>query len=76
MSTIQSTKGKTPWFSRHVHPVRNGTYECHVRIMGGVTSILRLEWDGKGFLVPFPMMVYRWRGQTKSAARKQGENHA
>lgn len=70
-----SAKGKTRWFPRHVHPVRNGQYECSVRIMGGLVVLLSLVWDGKGFVVPFPMVVYHWRGLTKAAARKQGANH-
>jgi hypothetical protein len=37
--------------------------------MGGFTTLWDLEWDSKGFLVPFPMVVYQWRGQTKKAAR-------
>jgi hypothetical protein len=24
-----------------------------------------LEWDGKGFLVPMPMVVHQWRGLAK-----------
>lgn len=70
-----SVKGKTRWFPHHTHPVRNGQYECRVRIMGGLVGLWSLVWDGKGFLVPFPMVVYHWRGLTKAAARKQGANH-
>lgn len=62
-----SAKGKTRWFPRHVPPVRNGVYQCHVRIAGGLVGQWDLEWDGKGFRVPFPMVVYRWRGMTKAA---------
>jgi hypothetical protein len=65
------TKGKTNWYPRHIHPVRNGLYECRVRIIGGLNGLWDLEWDSKGFLVPFPMIVYAWRGQTKQAARGQ-----
>jgi hypothetical protein len=65
------TKGKTRWYPRHIHPVRNGIYECHVRIMGGLETLWNLQWESKGFLVPFPMNVYRWRGQTKKAAKEQ-----
>jgi hypothetical protein len=32
-------------------------------------ALWRLEWDGTGFLVPFPMMVQCWRGMTKAAHR-------
>jgi hypothetical protein len=63
-----STKGKTRWFPRYIHPVRNGFYECEVRLMGGLYTNWMLPWDGKGFLVPFPMTVLRWRGQTIKAA--------
>ena len=63
-----SAKGKTRWFPRHVTPVRNGFYECRVRIMGGFLGTWLLQWDGKGFLTPFPMNVFYWRGQTKKAA--------
>jgi hypothetical protein len=68
MSTpTKTTKGKTRWYPRHVHPVRVGTYECVVRIMGGFFTRWMLEWDGVGFRVPFPMGVYKWRGQTYKA---------
>lgn len=68
-----STKGKTRWYPRHVKPVRDGFYECHVRLMGGANTLWMLEWDGVGFLVPIPMTVYRWRGQTKKAAHGKGD---
>lgn len=62
-------KGKTKWYPRHVHPVRNGIYECAVRISSTAPLFLwMLEWDGAGFLVPFPMVVRKWRGQTKKSA--------
>jgi hypothetical protein len=62
-------KGKTKWYPRDIHPMRNGEYECSVRISNSVPLILRrLKWDGKGFLVPFPMVVHSWRGLTKQAA--------
>ncbi len=62
-------KGRTRWYPRHVHPVRNGTYECIARIAPRVNVRWQLEWDGKGFLVPFPMAVHWWRGMTKAAHR-------
>lgn len=63
--------GKTRWFPRDVSPVRNGQYECIVQISRSVPPLRwPLEWDGTGFLVPFPMIVHRWRGQTKRAAHK------
>ena len=62
--------GKTRWFPRDVKPVRVGTYECAVRISRAVPPLLwKLEWDGVGFLVPFAMIVLRWRGLTKKASR-------
>jgi hypothetical protein len=65
-----STKGKTRWFPRDVHPVRNGLYECIARIAGGaVVNWGLLPWDGNGFLVPIPMNVLHWRGLTKKASR-------
>jgi hypothetical protein len=65
-------KGRTKWYPRHIFPVRNGEYQCVVRIMGGFHTEWNLEWDGKGFLVPFPMVVYKWRGLTKAAAQEMG----
>ena len=62
--------GKTPWFHRHINPVRNGMYECQVCVAGGFRTLWTLEWDGAGFIVPIPMKVSRWRGQTKAAHRK------
>jgi hypothetical protein len=59
-------KGKTKWFPRKINPVRNGTYECVVLIARCLFN-WKLEWDGHGFLVPFPMVVKHWRGQTKKA---------
>lgn len=62
-------KGKTNWFPRHIQPVRNGKYECSVRISSSVPLMLwDLEWDGKGFLVPVPMVVHSWRGLKKARA--------
>lgn len=63
-------KGRTRWFPRDVHPVRHGEYQCLVRISSSVPLIdWRLQWDGVGFIVPFPMVVHYWRGLTKSAAK-------
>jgi hypothetical protein len=71
-------KGRTKWFPRHVRPVRPGFYECAVRLTSMQRSLMlwQLEWDGKGFLVPVPMVVHQWRGLTKKAhdaARASGE---
>ncbi|CAH1655034.1 hypothetical protein CHELA1G11_10880 [Hyphomicrobiales bacterium] len=61
-------KGRTQWTPRSVEPVRNGVYECVVRISRAVPPMIwMLEWDGKGFLVEIPMIVLRWRGMTKKA---------
>ena len=62
-------KGLTRWYPRHVNPIRNGGYECLVRIAGCTYVIWpeKLEWDGRGFLVPIPMRVIQWRGMTKAA---------
>ncbi|MDM0024121.1 hypothetical protein [Variovorax saccharolyticus] len=65
-------KGVTRWFPRHVEPVRHGEYECRVQFSRSLPCFRwRLQWDGKGFLVPFPMIVHHWRGQTKRAAKEQ-----
>jgi hypothetical protein len=57
---------RTPWFPRSINPVHPGTYECGVRISSSVPTMLwELEWDGRGFLVPFPMIVRQWRGLVK-----------
>jgi hypothetical protein len=67
-------KGRTRWFPRGVAPVRLGEYECLVQISRSLPNLLwRLEWDGIGFLVPCPMIVNHWRGQTR-AAKKIKEN--
>lgn len=61
-------RGRTRWLPRYTAPVRNGVYECQVRISRAVPRLLwELEWDGRGFLVPFPMVVVWWRGMTKQA---------
>lgn len=65
-------KGRTRWFPRHVQPVRNGVYECHVHFTSiGPLMRYELEWDGTGFKVPFPMVVKRWRGLTKEAYKAE-----
>ena len=56
---------KTKWFSRETPPTRPGLYECAVRLCGLQRGLIvwgLLEWDGKGFLVPVPMAVRKWRG--------------
>ena len=60
---------RTPWFQRDTKPVHRGTYECAVKISSGVPTLLwQLEWDGVGFLVPFPMVVLYWRGLVRRPA--------
>ena len=62
-------KGRTKWFPQNIKPVRNGMYECAVQISRSLPTLRwMLEWDGIGFLVPCPMVVYNWRGLTKKAA--------
>ena len=58
---------KTRWFPRSTPPVRPGHYECAVRWTSAMPrlALWTLEWDGKGFLVPIPMVVHQWRGLTK-----------
>lgn len=64
-------KGKTRWYPQDIRPVRNGEYECLVRITNrGPLFYWRLQWDGIGFIVPVPMIVKFWRGQTKAAAHQ------
>lgn len=66
-------KGRTRWFPRHIKPVRNGKYECVVRISSSVPAMKwMLPWDGIGFIVPVPMIVYKWRGLTKRQSDKEG----
>lgn len=62
-------KGRTRWYPIGIKPIRNGEYECHVRLPGGLQTVWRLEWDSIGFLVPITMVVYRWRGLTKQGAK-------
>jgi hypothetical protein len=51
---------RTRWFPRDCFPVRNGEYECAVRLPGLPNRLVlwNLRWDGRGFLVPFPMVVH------------------
>lgn len=64
----KSNKGKTQWYPRHQAPARQGVYECRVMITSNAPLFRwMLEWDGKGFVVPFAMKVFHWRGQTKAA---------
>ena len=65
-------KGRTRWFAWPLRPVRQGGYECHVRIVSNAPLFrAMLTWDGIGFLVPFTMVVVRWRGLTKAAHEAQ-----
>ena len=71
MTAMQTSarKGLTRWFPRAVHPVREGDYECIVRISRAVPPMRwTLMWDRKGFRAPCPMVVLRWRGQTRRSA--------
>jgi hypothetical protein len=51
------------WRPRNVNPKKPGMYECGVRITSSQPKLFlwELEWDGVGFLVPFPMVVHQWR---------------
>jgi hypothetical protein len=63
-------KGRTQWFkTRDTYPVRPGIYECGVIFtsMQRGAILLKLEFDGVGFLCPTPMLVPMWRGMTKDA---------
>lgn len=65
----QAATKRTPWFPRNTPPVRQGWYECGVRLAGMPRRLVlwELEWDGKGFKVPMPMVVHQWRGLTKQS---------
>ena len=63
-------KGRSKWFkTKDTYPVRPGVYECGVRFTSALPRLMlmKLEYDGRGFLVPFPMVVPIWRGMTKKA---------
>lgn len=73
MDDKKDRRRRTPWFPRDTKPVHRGTYECAVKISSSVPPLLwPLAWDGVGFLVPFPMMVLRWRGLVKRPAGVEG----
>ena len=62
--------GHTPWIDRTLPPIRHGEYECVVWFTSSAPSFIKkLYWDGRGFVVPFPMVVDYWRGLTKAAHR-------
>jgi hypothetical protein len=61
-------KGMTKWYPRHIDPIRCGEYECAIKFTSHMPLIVwNLKWDGDGFIVPFPMRVYQWRGLTRQA---------
>jgi hypothetical protein len=64
---MKDKRKRTPWFPRNTPPVRHGFYECGVRWTSAMPTLCMwvLEWDGKGFKVPMPMMVKQWRGLAK-----------
>ena len=41
-----TAKGKTPWFSGDVKPVRNGVYERK-----GMNAIMWSKWDGESWCI-------------------------
>lgn len=54
---------RSRWYRRHQPPTRPGAYECLAKITSSAPAFLfDLEWDGKGFIVPIPMVVQWWRG--------------
>lgn len=62
-------QGRTRWFPVGIKPAREGFYECIIRVPGMPFFVIwgnKLYWDGVGFLVPIPMMVRQWRGQTRA----------
>lgn len=61
---MSDKRKRTRWFPRNTPPVRPGVYECGVRWTSAMRHpvLWHLEWDGKGFLVPVPMVVHQWRG--------------
>ena len=64
---MDDKRKRTPWFPRNTPPVRLGLYECSVRVAGlpNGTLLWDLQWDGKGFIAPVPMVVKHWRGLAK-----------
>jgi hypothetical protein len=63
-------KGRSKWFKRNEHPVREGEYEVGYIItsMQRNAFLGRAYWDGVGFLVDTPLMrITCWRGMTKKA---------
>ena len=71
---MDDKRKRTQWFPRNTPPVRPGVYECGVRWTSAMRQLVLwdLHWDGKGFLVPMPMVVHSWRG----LAAKPRELHA
>ena len=64
-------KDRTKWFkTKQTYPVRPGFYECGVLFTSAQRKLMlmNLEYvDGRGFRVPWPMVVPVWRGMTKKA---------
>lgn len=79
MSATQPEKDRrrrTGWFPRSINPVHIGTYECAVMLTSSAPLFRwQLEWDGRGFLVPVPMVVKRWRGLVKRPADARDVMH-
>lgn len=70
---------KTKWLERETPPTRPGLYECAVLLCGlqrGLINWGLLEWDGKGFLVPCPMVVRKWRGLRHKPSNAIGQRGA
>lgn len=61
---------RAKWRKRNEHPKKPGMYECAVQWTSAMPKLAtwNLEWDGHGFLVPFPMVVHWWRPLPKEKA--------
>lgn len=64
-------KGRTNWYPRDIHPVRNGVYECYCIVLGRFIATTKLQWDGIGFISEMPLGVIKWRGLTRKEYLKQ-----
>lgn len=72
---MSNHKGKrSRWFPRTTPPARPGPYECGVKLTNGARVLILwvLEWDGRGFRVPCPMVVVKWRGLAHAPRGREG----
>lgn len=65
-------KGLTRWYPHKVKPVREGIYECVIRVSRyGPMYRTTYRWDGQQFITGWPWsIVVFWRGQTRAAYLK------